>query len=194
MKLRRLLLKLSIFAVIAACVAPFFINDKNGSPLLSVDKIELPAISLPQFNFFSKKSHVQEESSSRTNHDLIEVSNQVREQNTVIIYTYKDEMGVSHYTNKKPFGVDYKVIHMPTTSQDDEIFIKKVKDKIDDVYQKIKQNQILEPSSIKQKSKNLSLPKSYLNPHEVIKKAEKAKDKLVENYQHKEDILKELND
>lgn len=190
MKHKRRIIKLFILLAFAACIAPFFINDKYGNPLLSVDKIQFPSIDWSKVSLFSSKDDNTKNLSPQIKDGVADSSDRASDQNTVIIYTYKDEMGVSHYTNKRPDGIDYEVIHMPAGQQDEKVLLTKIKEKIDDIYQKVTQEKVSESHSPEQKSKDESLRQNSLGPNNLINQAKEIQEKLAENYQKKEDALK----
>jgi hypothetical protein len=80
----KIFIKLLIFIIILACIAPFLLKGPDGKPLVSADAISLPT--LPSWTEIKNKS-------SR-------FFNWGGSQQNIQVYKWIDKKGVTHYSDK----------------------------------------------------------------------------------------------
>lgn len=190
----KLIFKLLILILISAFVAPFFIKDKKGKPLMTMDKIKLPQISLPELPKIFKtaaKKNTQEYKPVETEILSPNIPEPAPGQDVIIIYTYKDEKGISHYTNKKPDLNDYKILYMPVNKGDDENILSKLKEKLTNFTENIKQKQVTpEPVPSPQNDpSDISIPNIYTQPTKAIDDARELKKQVEAKFKEREQMM-----
>lgn len=109
----RIFFKLLIFLLILACIAPFFIKGHNNIPLMTLDKLKLPKISIPKLSklpkfklpTLKKKAPV---SQSETLSSAVPAGAK-----KIKMYKWKDKEGVWHFSDRKNPGGPYEVFYLP---------------------------------------------------------------------------------
>ncbi len=191
----RLIIKLILLILVIACAGPFLLKDKSGMPLMTIDKIKWPKLSMPEvprLPVIHKNTEISKEKPVETELLLPSETEPVNGQDYVKIYTYKDKNGVSHYTNKTPEKGDFKTIYMPIR-KDEESTLKKIKEKIGQLTEKIVPSKSTPDLPSTSSGSDLSLPDIYANPKRAINEAIDLKKQVEQSYQEREKNLKNLN-
>ena len=192
----KLFIKLMLLFIVLTCIGPFLIKDKEGKPYASLDRIKLPQISVPKFSiptlFSSKKKET----------GYIPVETEVLSPNITIpnpgqevikIYTFKDKMSVSHYTNKKPNHGNYQVLYMPVSKEEKKSTLAKIKEKLKDITQKVTPEKTpSEPKPPSEESK-FSLSDIYSKPTKTINDAKELKKQIESTYSERDRMMENLN-
>lgn len=186
MKHRKLIIKLILFAVVLACAGPFILKDRDGRPLLTVDKIKLPHISLPDFDLkalFPKKTPKPVETEKLSPDSIVPEEGQEVE----TFYTFKDEKGVTHFTNQKPNQDDYKIIYLPKSKEENPGKIDKIKNKLSSLTEKKEGGSPAKDSG--KSGFKLSLPGPYSNVGKTIEDAKSLKDQVEDTYKERDRMM-----
>lgn len=84
-------IKLLVLLLILACAGPFFIKGPDGRPLMSIDKLKLPELSMPSFDISSVAPDADEQGDG------------------LRVYKWRDEKGVVHYSDSPAQGRQSKL-------------------------------------------------------------------------------------
>lgn len=159
---------------------------------MTIDKLNLPRISLPKL----PKTFAKKKEPGYTPVETEVLSPNIPEpapgQEVVKIYTYKDEKGISHYTDKQPDRDEYKVIFMPVSKGEKKSALSKFKEKVNNFSKNIKREGTLprpdEPSARKDPS-DFSVPNIYTHPTKAINEAMDLKKQVEAQYKHREQMM-----
>ena len=185
MKYRKLMIKLILFVAVLVCAGLFILKDKQGRPLLTVDKIKFPQVSLPDFDFkslFSKKTAKPVETGKLSPDSIVPEEGQEVE----TFYTFKDEKGVTHFTNQKPNQDDYKIIYLPKSKEEEKGGLDKIKDKISSLTEEKKDSS---SNGSKEPELNFSLPGPYSDVGRTMEEAKKLKEQVEQTYKERERMM-----
>lgn len=189
MKMKKLFIKLLLFIVVLACAGPFILKDKNGRPLMTVDKIKLPHLSMPDIkwpSFFSKKQSKPASTEILAEDSIVPEEGQEVEK----FYTYKDDKGVVHFTDQKPNLDNYKVIYLPKSKENSKGSLEKIKDKISSLTDKKPGSSSKDSGKESAKTGlNLSLPGPYSQVGKTIEDAKNLKGQVEKSYQERERMM-----
>jgi hypothetical protein len=192
----KLFIKLMLLFLALILIGPFLIKDKDGKPYASLDRIELPHISVPKFSIptlFSSKKKETEYIPVETEVLSPALTTPNPAQEVIKIYTFKDKMGVSHYTNKKPDHEEYQVLYMPVNKEDKKSTLSKIKDKLKDIAQKVTpQKPSSGPKPTSEESK-FSLSDIYSQPSKTITDAKELKKQIESTYSERDRMMENLN-
>lgn len=185
--IKKLIIKLFIFIVFLACAAPFLMKDNEGRPLMTIDKIKMPHFSMPDidFTFWKKKAPMATSKPENLSPDSIVPG---EGQNVVKMFTYKDEKGVSHFTDHEPVRDDYQVLYLPASEEEKKGSLDKIKEKITDLTKKTDTQASKTPEK---KDPGLSLPAPYLEAKQTIEDAKALKKQVEESYQKRDKLMNE---
>lgn len=192
----RLFIKLMLFFLVIICAGPFLLKNKEGKPYASIDSISLPGISLPKISIpslFSGEKKKSKYTPVGTEVLSPNISSPNPNQEVIKIYTFKDEMGVSHYTNKEPDHEDYQILYMPVSKEKKGSTLTKIKDKFGDLAQRISSKKTLPSPKPSSSQSDLSLPIIYSQPTKIIKDAEEIKKKVESNYKERDFMMNNLD-
>lgn len=93
-----LFIKLMMFLVVLALAAPFVMKGPDGKPLMTLDDIKIPDISMPEEikQLPGKVEDMQRQISNATQGDKSSSGNSSK------VYSWVDEQGNQHYSNTPP--------------------------------------------------------------------------------------------
>ncbi len=193
-----LIIKLAIFLLVLAFAGPFFLKDKNGNPLMSFAKIKAKFANA----YYTVADTLPLKGKSKTETDPgtknLESEKYVpyADKDYTEMYKYKDEKGVTHFTDQKPIKYKYEVMYMPVSKENDlkTKLIKKLTGKKD------KPKRILPKKKGKESSDLLSQAKDLIkNATEHYKQAPKAlndakdlKKQVEATYEERDKMMQEL--
>jgi hypothetical protein len=189
-----LFIKLMLLFLVIICASPFVLRNKEGKPYASIGSISLPRISLPKISIpklFSGKEKKSKYKSVGTEVLSPNISSPNPDQEIIKIYTFKDKMGVSHYTNKKPDNKNYKILYMPVDKE--KSALTKIKDNFGNLSQRLNQKKTFQAQQPSSNQSDLSLPIIYSQPTKAIKKAEEVRKKVESNYKAQDLMMKNLD-
>ncbi len=102
-------IKLLLLLLILACSAPFFIKRPGGEPLIMLNKLKLPKLSIPSFGLSKNKTA------------------QATTQKGIKVFKWKDKNGVIHYSDKQDVNKKAKLTQinkisiLPSTSKSEPV-------------------------------------------------------------------------
>lgn len=111
----KLFIKLGLLILVAAVAAPFFITGQDGEPLMTLDGLRAPALSLPDLSDTAKKLGAGLGDAAREQGEAIEV------------FKWRDEKGVWHFSEtqnqdrtaeKILVNPELNLLHFETTAGD----------------------------------------------------------------------------
>lgn len=117
--MKKLYYRILLTVIVLACLMPFVMRDRNGYPLMTVDKLKLPDLQLP---------NVAQVTGNNTG-DLSATLGELPglQAKKVQVYRWQDDVGVWHYSDKEnPAGmnevieVDVATSSTQMTNQDAE--------------------------------------------------------------------------
>jgi len=94
----KLFLKLMLLLVVTALAGPFIIKGPNGRPLMTLDKLRLPAVSMPDFG---KAAAVVKASVSQAGASPAE---------PIAVYKWRDDYGRWHFSDKAQRGRSAQIV------------------------------------------------------------------------------------
>lgn len=185
-----------VLFLVLVFIGPFLIKDKEGKPYASLDRIEIPHISVPKFSIpalFSSKKKQTEYIPVETEILSPALTAPSPGQEVIKIYSFKDKMGVSHYTNKKPNHEEYQVLYMPVSKEDKKSIFSKINDKLKDIAQKVTpQKSPSEPKTTSEESK-FSLSDIYSQPSKTMNDAKDLRKQIESTYGERDRMIESLN-
>jgi hypothetical protein len=93
----KLYMKFLLFVLVAAVAAPFILRDRDGRPLMSLDKLHMPEVALPDASALTTALGSAQNAL---------VTAETTETVTTKIYKWQDELGGWHYSNDpRPDGL-----------------------------------------------------------------------------------------
>ena len=192
----KLFIKLMLLFLALICIGPFLIKDKEGKPYASLDRIELPHISVPKFSIPTLFSSKKKETKYIPVETVVLSSNIATPnpgQEVIKIYTFKDKMGVSHYTNKRPEHEDYQVLYMPVSKEEEKGTLTKIKEKLKDIAQKVTPDKTQSESKPTSEESKFSISDIYTHPTKTINDAKELKKQVESTYNERDRMLENLN-
>ena len=192
----KLFIKLMLLLLVLTFIGPFLIKDKEGKPYASLDRIKIPHISVPKFSiptlFSSKKKqtvHIPVETEVLSPN----IATPNPGQEVIKIYTFKDKMGVSHYTNKKPEHEDYQVLYMPVSKEEEKSTFIKIKEKLKNIVQKVTPEKTPSESKPPTEESKFSISDIYSHPTKTINDAKELKKQIESTYSERDRLMENLN-
>jgi hypothetical protein len=174
--------KLLFILVVCVCAAPFFINGKEGKPLLTIDKVKRHVFAL----FSDKKMEKYEPDNVET--EILSPDSIVPESGepVVKIYKFRDENGVQHFADKKPNRKDYEIMYLPVSEKEGGLDM--IRKKI--VELKKKAEAVISSKKDKtKKNEQSSLLQDYSDPGKVIQDAKNVRKQVAETYEQRDDLI-----
>jgi hypothetical protein len=185
---KKRVIKLIIGILVLACAAPFFLKDRQGRPLITLDRIVLPRFTLPDIDLsFLKRKAPAPETEILAEGSIVPVDGQ----KVVKMYTFKDDKGVVHFTDRKPIGDGVKVLYLPA-GESSGSSLNEVKEKIGDLARKGKA--VLDAGNPEKPSASPALsllPAPYSEAGKTLEDARDLKEQVEDIYSKREAMMKE---
>ncbi|MBU1171956.1 MAG: hypothetical protein KKD44_20570 [Proteobacteria bacterium] len=189
---KKLVIKLFIFMVVLACAGPFIMKDQEGRPLMTIDRIKIPRCSFQISDLmFWKNNSAPPPKAER---EILSPDSIVpgKGQEVVKIYTFKDDQGVSHFTDQEPVRDDYQVIYLPVSKKEKKGGLAKIKDTLTGLTKTSKSSTpATTPETKTGPGFTIPLPGPYSEAGHALEDAKALKTQVEETYKEREKMMNE---
>ena len=100
----KLFIKLMLLLVLVALAGPFFIKGPNGRPLMTLDKLRVPAVSIPDFG----------KAAATVKASVIEASEAPAK--STAVFKWRDDNGQWHFSDKAQRGRPAQTLSVDPTA------------------------------------------------------------------------------